>query len=178
MHTAKKTAKHWYVIYTRSRTEKRVQSELEIKGIECFLPLQKKQRQWKDRKKWIETPLLPGYCFVNVDRIDYDRVLQTNNVVCYITFEGKAAVVRDDQIESLRVLLDQNDFEIDITPETFELGKKVEIIQGPLIGLKGELCEVRGKNKFLLRIEQIDKSILAEVPCECLSTVHEQSILV
>ena len=177
MNFERKGNKHWYAIYTRSRAEKKVQAELDLKGIECFLPLQKKQRQWKDRKKWIEAPLLPGYCFVHVNRKDYDRVLQTNHVVCYISFEGKAAVIRDDQIDGLKAMLKQSEFEVEITHETFKVGKKVEILQGPLMGLKGELCEIRGKNKFLLRIDQIDKSIVVEIPSELLSAIPEQNIL-
>ena len=91
--------KLWHVVYTRSRTEKKVCDELTINNIECFLPLQKKLRQWKDRKKWVEMPLMSGYCFVHVSRKEYDKVLQTNNVVCYITFEGKAAAIPDKQID-------------------------------------------------------------------------------
>ncbi|WP_340112486.1 UpxY family transcription antiterminator [Maribellus mangrovi] len=170
-------SKQWYAVYTRSRAEKKVQSELERKGIECFLPLQKKQRQWKDRKKWIDAPLLPGYCFVYVDRKEYDNVLQTDHVVCYITFEGKAALIREDQIQALKKLLQQNEFNVEITHESFEIGKKVEILEGALMGLKGELSEIRGKNKFLLRIEQIDKSIMVEVPAEILSASPEQNLL-
>jgi len=80
--------KVWYAVYTRSRAEKKVLAELEAKNIECFLPLQKQLRQWKDRKKWVEVPLIPGYCFVHINRIDYDRVLHINNVVSYTIFEN------------------------------------------------------------------------------------------
>ena len=168
--------KNWYAVYTRSRAEKKVLAELEAKGIECFLPLQKKQRQWKDRKKWIDAPLFPGYCFVNINRKDYDRVLQAQNVVCYITFEGKAAVVREEQIDDLKRLLQQNDFEVDITHEIFEFGKKVEIVYGSLVGLKGELVEIRGKSKFLIRIEQLKRFITVEVPAAYLNMVPTQKL--
>ena len=177
MYSKNSELKLWYAIYTRSRAEKKVASELHLQEIECFLPLQKKLRQWKDRKKWVETPLLPGYCFVHVNRKEYDRVLQTDNVVCYITFEGKAAVVRNEQIEGLKTLLKQNEFDVEITRESFETGKKVEIIKGPLVGLRGELYEIRGKHKFMLRIEQIDKSFIIEVPSDYLSAIPESSLL-
>lgn len=169
--------KYWYVVYTRSRAEKKVWKELQIQDIESFLPLQKKLRQWKDRKKWVETPLLSGYCFVHISRADYDRVLQTTNVVCYITFEGKAAIVRDDQITALQTMLRQNDFEVEISPASFEKGKKVEIIEGPLLGMRGELVEIRGKRKFLLRIEQLDKNFVVEIPAEKLSAIPEKDMV-
>ncbi len=169
MSTLNPTGKSWHVIYTRSRAEKKVNAELTAKNIECFLPLQKKLRQWKDRKKWVETPLISGYCFVCISRKEFDKVLQTDNVVCYITFEGKAAVIPERQINSLKQMMHQSDFEVTVSHKNFEPGKKVEIIAGPMIGLRGELVEARGKQKFVLRFEQINQVFTVEVPANNLS---------
>ena len=163
--------KLWHVVYTRSRAEKKVFTELTQKGVECFLPLQKKLRQWKDRKKWVEMPLMTGYCFVCITRKEYDEVLRTDNVVCYITFEGKAAVIPEKQIDALKQLTKQNDFEVTVSKENFEPGKQVEVIEGPLIGLQGELVEVRGKNKFILRLTQIENTFTIEIPASYLTAV-------
>ena len=56
----------WYAIYVNSRAEKKVEADLTCKGIETFLPLKKSLRKWSDRKKWIDMPLIPGYCFVKI----------------------------------------------------------------------------------------------------------------
>ena len=157
------SSKFWYVVYTRSRAEKKVRDELLQKNIECFLPLQKKLRQWKDRKKWVEVPLMSGYCFVKITRKEYDLVLQTNNVVCYISFEGKAAVVPNVQIEYLKQMLCQSDSEITVTREDFEPGQLVEIIAGPMIGLRGEFVKSRGKHRFVLRLIQINTVFTIEI---------------
>ncbi|MEN8117869.1 MAG: UpxY family transcription antiterminator [Bacteroidota bacterium] len=169
--------KKWHVTYTRSRAEKKVHAELAAKGIESFLPLQKKLRQWKDRKKWVEIPLMSGYCFVHITRKEYDMVLQTNHVVCYLTFEGKAAVIPDSQIAYLRTMLKQFDFEVDVSHENFEHGKKVEIIEGPMTGLRGELVEIRGKHRFVLRINQIDTIFTIEVPASYITALPENTQL-
>jgi transcription antitermination factor NusG len=161
--------KSWYVIYTRSRAEKKVLDELTFNNIECFLPLQKKLRQWKDRKKWIEVPLISGYCFVHISRKEYDIVLQSRNVVCYVTFEGKAAVIPDPQIEALRQMIKQSDVEVTVSQENFKPVKKVEVIQGPMVGLRGELVEARGKNKFILRLTQINNIFTVEIPASQIS---------
>ena len=168
--------KKWHVIYTRSRAEKKVLIELQLKNIECFLPLQRKLRQWKDRKKWVETPLISGYCFVYINRVDYDKVLQTDNVVCYITFEGKAAIIPDCQINALKQLLQQSDIEVEVSAENFLPGKKVEIISGPMIGIRGELIKMRGKNRFLMRFEQINNVLLIEVKASEISYLPENLI--
>jgi len=163
--------KQWHVIYTRSRSEKKVLEELTFRDIECFLPMQKKLRQWKDRKKWVEMPLMSGYCFVNITRNEYDKVLQTNNVVCYITFEGKAAVIPEKQIDTLKQMLKQYDFEVNVTTENFAPGQKVEVVSGPMIGLRGELVEARGRNKFILRFSEINSAFTVEIPAENLSSL-------
>ncbi|WP_347841408.1 UpxY family transcription antiterminator [uncultured Draconibacterium sp.] len=171
--TDKQAHKQWHVVYTRSRAEKKVLRELHDCKIECFLPMQKQLRQWKDRKKWVEMPLIPGYCFVNISRKEYDQVLQLSNVVQYVRFERKAAIISEQEIEALQTMLHQFDFEVAITMENFEPGKRVEVIEGPMVGLKGELVEMRGKNKFALRLEQIETSFLVEIPAHYLSAVPE-----
>jgi transcription antitermination factor NusG len=166
--------KSWHVIYTRSRAEKKVHEELLKNNIESFLPLQRRLRQWKDRKKWVDMPLMTGYCFVNISKKEYETVLKTNNVVCYVTFEGKAAVIPDNQINALKKMLTQYDFEVSVTNENFKPGKKVEVLTGPLIGLQGELVKARGKNKFILRIVQIHSSFMVEVPANHLTLLPEE----
>lgn len=163
------TTKQWYVIYTRSRAEKKVEAELLAKGIDCFLPMQKKLRQWKDRKKWVEMPLISGYCFVHICRKEYDSVLQSPNVVCYVTFERKAAVIPEQQITFLKQMLKQYDFDVSISSDNFKPGKKVEILEGALIGMRGELIENRGKHKFALLIREMETSFIVEVPAHMLS---------
>ncbi len=170
----KNQQKNWYVIYTRSRAEKKVRDELIFNNIECFLPLQKKLRQWKDRKKWVEMPLMSGYCFVYISNKEYDKVLQTNNVVCYVTFEGKAAVIPNQQIDFVKQMIKQSDFEISVSQESFKPGKKVEIIEGPLVGLLGELIETRGKNKFIIRLNQMNSTFTIEVPAEQISYISSE----
>ncbi|WP_346857521.1 UpxY family transcription antiterminator [uncultured Draconibacterium sp.] len=168
--------KQWFVIYTRSRAEKKVKEELIAKHIDCFLPMQKQLRQWKDRKKWVETPLISGYCFVHITRKDYDSVLQSPNVVCYVTFEGRAAVIPEQQILFLKQLLKQYDFDVQVSHDNFIQGEKVEIVEGPLVGMRGELIDNRGKNKFLLRIEQLETSFLVEIPAVFLSALPKNSV--
>ena len=161
--------KLWYVVYTRSRAEKKVRDELILNNIECFLPLQKKLRQWKDRKKWVEMPLMSGYCFVHISRKEYSKVLQTNNVVCYVTFEGKAAVIPNQDIDSVKQMMKQSDFEVSVSQDSFKPGKMVEIIEGPMIGLHGELIEARGKNKFIIRLNQINSTFAIEITADQVS---------
>jgi transcription antitermination factor NusG len=159
-----KPAYNWYAIRVKSRSEKKVCSDLAEQNIEAYLPLQRKLRQWSDRKKWVEMPLISGYVFVYISRKEYEEVLKTYNVVCYVRFEGKAAIIREEDINLLKRMLGQVEVELEITIEQFKPGQMVEIIAGPLCGVIGELIEFQGKNKVALRIAPLGYTVLVEAP--------------
>ena len=160
---------NWYAVYVRSRTEKKAQAELQFKKIETFLPLQRKLRQWSDRKKWVEMPLISGYLFVRISRKEYDTVLHSNYVVSYVRFEGTAATIPDNQIDYLKLMLKLDHLDIEITRESFAPGQMVEVIAGPLIGLCGKLVRIKGKNKVSVELQQLGYSALIEILNEDIS---------
>jgi transcription antitermination factor NusG len=153
----------WHAVYVKSRTEKKAQTELQFKDVETFLPLQRKLRQWSDRKKWVEMPLISGYLFVKICRKEYDSVLQSNYVVSYVRFEGVAAVIPDNQIEYLKLMLKQDNLDIEIVRESIAPGQMIDVIAGPLIGLRGKLIRIKGKNKVAVELEQLGYSALVEI---------------
>lgn len=155
--------KNWYAVYVKSRTEKKVALEFEIDSIDFYLPLVKKLKQWSDRKKWVEEPLFRSYIFVHIEELQYYLVLQTQNVVKYISFEGKAVPIRKEQIEAVRYYLNEKDPE-NIENQIWEEGQKVEIISGSMAGLRGELIDVKGKKKVKVEIEVVGKTLLIQIP--------------
>ena len=68
-------SKRWYVAMTRMHHEKKVQERLERMGIESFIPVQQEIHQWSDRRKLVETVLLPMMVFVYVDPKERKEVL-------------------------------------------------------------------------------------------------------
>lgn len=153
----------WYAIYTKPRNEKKIAKELTKKGIENYCPLVKTLRQWSDRKKKVEVPLINSYIFVKVSEKEYYNALNTPGVVKYVTFSGKTAPIRDSQIEAIRIMLDNN-LEYELRTERFKKGQEVEIAYGALSGMKGEIIEFSGKNHLLIRIENIGYSLVVNVP--------------
>jgi transcription antitermination factor NusG len=150
--------RNWLVIYTTPRAEKKVNERLRERGIETYLPLYKTIRQWSDRKKKVELPLFNSYIFVCVSESERIKVLQTDGVVRFLYFLGKPAVVRDKEIEAIRLFLHETEgLKIKV-----EVGQKVEIASGPMEGIYGEVIRI-GKDKLLLRIEELAMSLVAEV---------------
>jgi transcription antitermination factor NusG len=164
----------WYAVYVSSRAEKKVDAELTNKGIASFLPLKRTLRRWSDRKKWVDLPLIPGYCFVRTDYRNYLAVLQTNHVVAFVRFEGKPAIIQDQQIDFLKRMLKQSDYEWEVTQETLVPGQIVEIIAGPFIGLEAELISLKGKKRLGVRIEQINNTIFIDIPLTDVAVKQKQ----
>lgn len=155
--------KVWYAIYTKPRSEKKVYQRLVEQGIEAFLPLQKRLKQWSDRKKWVEEPLFHSYLFVHIASGDYYNVLNTIGVVRYITFNGKAAPIPTRQIEQVREILNQ-DIEIETVTKAIRPGDRVEVKFGLLKGIIGELVEISGHKKLIIRIDHISHQLQVTLP--------------
>ena len=101
--------KTWFAAYVKSRAEKKVALELEALGIEFYLPLTKKLKQWSDRRKWVEEPLFRSYIFVHIDQSEYFTALNANGVVRYVSFGGKAVAIPEVQIKAIQYYLEESD---------------------------------------------------------------------
>jgi transcriptional antiterminator RfaH len=161
---------NWYALYTNPRAEKMVLERLQKKNIEAYLPLQKKLRQWKDRKKWIEEPLIRSYIFVKINEKAYFDVLNTTGIVRFVTFSGKAAVIPEWQITAVKQLLESN-HAFEVTNSSFHKGDHVRVISGLLAGIEGELVSFNDEKIMLIRIEHISHNIIVKVPPEQIKAI-------
>ena len=154
---------NWHAIYVRSRSEKAVFENLIDQGFEAFLPLDRKLRTWSDRKKWVEVPYINSYVFVKVSEKEYYDVLNTFNVLRYISFEGKAAPIPEWQIDAMRKIVESKE-SFHFSSQRFQKGEKINIETGTLAGYTGEVIhDSNGKKKILIRIEQIGYSLVVEM---------------
>jgi len=152
----------WYAAYTKSRSEKKVLKRLTDNGFEAYLPIRRKRHQWSDRLKWVEEPLIRSYIFLHVNESEYYNAINTPGLVCYVTFEGKAAPIPDRQIDILKVLLNEG-AEMEVSNERFAPGEKIIVISGTLVGMQGEMVEYRGRKKVLVRLGTTGTNILVTV---------------
>ena len=160
----------WYVIYTKSRHEKFVESALIKKGIEAFTPKMILRRRWSDRVKLIEQPLFKSYCFVRFSLKNKITVVSQPGVVNVVHFRGQYVPVQQSVIDSLKILI-KNKVRIDPYPY-LNVGDKVEIKDGPLKGVEGYIIEKRNKNTVLVvSIEAIASSIKCVVDIDCVEQV-------
>jgi transcriptional antiterminator RfaH len=153
----------WYAVYTRPRAEKIVFQRLLETGIEAFLPLQKTFRIWSDRRKMVEKPLLSSYVFVRIKGRYFPNVYKINGVVKFVSFEGQPVAIPQNQIDNLKLIIN-SDAKVEVTSEKFEPGDNVEVVNGSLIGLTGELIRIGNSNRVIVRLDKLDQNIILKIP--------------
>jgi transcription antitermination factor NusG len=151
----------WYAIWTRSRHEQVVREQLERKGIEAFLPTVSRWSRWKDRKKKIDWPLFPGYCFARFDPATRLPILQCTGVVSIVSFDGELAPIPDGEIGGIKRLV-ETDLRYDPCPFVRE-GTMVEVSHGPLKGVVGRLVRKGSHARLILAVELIGQAVSVEV---------------
>jgi transcription termination/antitermination protein NusG len=156
-------APSWFAVYTRSRFEKKMLSELTGRSIEVFLPMREVLSRWKDRKKRIWVPLFPGYIFVN--QIDTPanryRILNIPGAVRFVGHDGHADPIPEYQMEAVRRFLEAS---ISVDPYPYiHIGRRVEIIAGPLKGIHGVLVQKKGRFRFVLKVDLIRQAVSIEI---------------
>jgi transcriptional antiterminator RfaH len=142
----------WFVIYTKSRIEKKVAELLQKNGVEVFCPLVKLKKNWSDRKKIVETPLFNSYVFVKLSEKDRNVVFNVPGVIRYVFWLKKPALARDSEIEKLKSVLHET---MDsFTIENYQIGETIKISEGDFKGLDG-VIEKQSKNKLHVILENV-----------------------
>ncbi len=159
----------WYAVYTKPRWEKKVNGLLLQKGIEAYCPLNKIRRKWSDRIKTIEEPLFKSYVFVKVTDEDRTNVRMTNGVVNFVYWNGKPAIIKEKEIQTIKRFLDEYE-NVEVVKMELTAGDRVQVIAGPMMDKEGKVLEVKNKTAKLcidslgyMLIAYIDKSKLITV---------------
>ena len=142
----------WFVLYTKPQFELKVAQSLESMGIQAYCPVFKQIKQYSDRKKKVEKPLLQSYVLVKLDDKDRKQVFSIPGVVCYVFWLGKPAIVRDEEIElmekTLACVYDS------ITVTQLQKGDAFNIPEGPFEGQEGKVVYLV-KNRIQLELPSL-----------------------
>ena len=128
-------------------------------GIEHYLPLQTVKRRWSDRIKQVVVPVVNGYIFAHITDFDFKKVTNIYGALAFVREGGQPVSIPDSQLERLRFMVEHSEEPVEYSQESFEHGETIRICKGPLEGMMGELVEMKGKNKVLIRLERFGCAI-------------------
>ncbi|MGB8065796.1 MAG: UpxY family transcription antiterminator [Candidatus Sulfotelmatobacter sp.] len=151
--------KQWYALLTRARHERAVAHRLQECGISTFLPLITQIHHWSDRKKVVELPLFDCYLFARLgsSRDERLRVARQDGVLSLVGARGEGTAVPDDQIETVRIVLQQ---QLSCSAHPFlKIGQRVRICSGALSGVEGILSSRNGDRSLVVSLDAIQRSL-------------------
>lgn len=165
---------NWYALRSNSRAEKKVAQRLIENGFETYLPLVTTMKMWSDRKKKVQIPLIPSFVFIKTAKDDLFDTLNLQGVAGVLRFLGKPAIIKEHEINNMKILLNEMDQVKLITNDRLKKGEEVEVIQGPFIGLLAEAIEIKGKYRVVVNIASLGTTFSVNIP---MSFVEKRKIL-
>ena len=165
------TKPRWFAVRTRFRDEKVAVKMLTNCGITTYLPIQKLIRRYGKKVRHVELPLINSFVFVKIRSHEYKIVLQTEYVTGILKLGQNILAIPDEQIDLMRRLLGEG-VELTVEPTmAYEKGDWVEVTSGSLLGLRGTLVNIQGKDKMLVELVNsgytlqisIDKALLNKI---------------
>lgn len=161
----------WYALYTKFNSEKKISKILSEMNVENYLPTRTVVKHWCDREKKIDEPLFKSYLFVRVSQIEFFDVLSLSGVHSYVSFGGKAQAIPDLQIEAIKEMVSKCNDDLSLSYEFIKRGVEVEILEGSLTGFCGEVCEIDGEYRIVVRVNALGCSIHTHVTKENLKLI-------
>lgn len=153
---------NWYVVYTKSRCEKKVADFLSKRNVENYCPLNRVYRQWSDRKKMVTEPLFNSYVFIHACEAELNAIKKlTNNIVNIVYWLGKPAIIRNEEIEQIRYFLNEYS-NVTIEKQPVRMNEMVRIIKGPFRNLEGTVAAIKN-NMLVLSLPTLGYKMMAEV---------------
>ena len=121
--------------------------------------------------KTIEEPLFKSYVFVKMDDKDRTEVRMTNGVVNFVFWNGKPAIVKEKEIETIKRFLDE--FEnVEAIKMDFEPEDRIRVIAGPMMDHEGRVLEVKNKMAKVC-IDSLGYMLIAYIDKTKLVTVNK-----
>ena len=131
--------KKWFVVYTRPQQELKVAEQLSAMGITNYCPTITLLKQYSDRKKKVNKPLLSSYVMVELEENQRNKVFSCSGIVRYVFYLGRPAVVPTFEINLMQNHLNGVYNDIEVT--TLSVGDSHTITQGPFSGVSGKVVE-------------------------------------
>ncbi|MFM8597139.1 MAG: UpxY family transcription antiterminator [Flavobacteriales bacterium] len=153
----------WFVVYTKTQAEKKTSERLQRAGYEVYLPLVEELKQWSDRKKKIQRPLIASVVFVRCTAVALNGVYTVQGVSRVLRYLGRPAVVQAQEILNLQILLQQS-----AAPEVQQMqispGVAIEVQRGPFKGIIGTAVQVLNALRVIIEIKHLGVSFSINVP--------------
>ena len=150
---------NWFVAVVKNNTEKAVLERMLKLGYECYVPIQKEIRIWRNGKRAIvDRVVIPSLVFIHCTEAVRREVVSLPFIIRFLTNRAGSspeglnkplAIIPDSQIRTLQFMVGNSDTPVTFTPCIYRQGDKIRVIRGNLKGLEGEVQVVDDRHSEL-----------------------------
>ncbi len=150
---------NWFVAVVKNNTEKAVLERMLKLGYECYVPIQKEIRIWRNGKRAIiDRVVIPSLVFIHCTEAVRRDVVSLPFIIRFLTNRAGSspeglnkplAIIPDSQIRTLQFMVGNSDTPVTFTPCIYRQGDKIRVIRGNLKGLEGEVQVVDDRHSEL-----------------------------
>jgi transcription antitermination factor NusG len=151
----------WFVVWTESRAEKKVESRITAMGMSAWLPTVKERHRWSDRWREVVSPLFPGYLFARATPGEWHRVLRTPGVLTVVKSDGRPAMLANAFVAGLRDAIERTGSLPERIAEAadFRPGDEVIVQEGALEGVRGVVRQRQNRRQLVIWVAEIGRGV-------------------
>lgn len=151
----------WLALQVRVGTELKSARCLDDRGYQQFVPLYPERRRWSDRVKVVAVPLFAGYVFLRFSVKNPNPIVSIPWALRLVGVRNTPMPIEDSEIRSLQIATNAG---MTCGPCAFlKIGQEVEIRHGALAGLKGTVIRVKNKDRLILSVSLLMKSVFVDI---------------
>ena len=100
-----KDEKKWYVIYTKTKLEKKTVETFEKKQIPVYLPECSKIHSLHGKQRVVKVPLLPSLFFAFLTEQQLEKIINIHGVAGILYKLHKPATIKSKEIDAMQIFL-------------------------------------------------------------------------
>ena len=171
----------WYPMRVTYHRELRIKEQLDVLGIDCFVPMHYDLADSSDGPRKTLVPAIHNLIFVHASQEVLTRLKMYQKEFDPMRYMSKTSsdghkellYVPDRQMENfMRVASVQDDSVIFLdVRDSANMGRRVRITAGPFKGVEGVIKRIRKNKYFLIQIDGVAAVAITYIPADCLEPI-------
>jgi len=163
----------WTVIHTKPRQEKKLAEYATREGIIYYLPQIESSHVYNHRKVSFQVPMFPGYIFVRIGELEKHRLSISGGVVNFIR-----VLNQEELLGELRNIYHTRKSKLDMENTLWlDQGLQVEVIKGPLKGVRGVVESHEKIGEVQLQINILRQAVRVKIKPDNLKILGEYTLV-
>jgi len=163
----------WYILSIKPKQDQTVIKNLDILGVQYYLPLYQRKKKTKKIKTDVVVPLFPGYIFCRFEFDEhYQKIRYTRGVKKVLGNKQSLWVISDEKIEDIRKREQDGLVVLKKVEEKFEKGNKIIVDEGDFDGWEGIFVEdIPDEKRAVILLTNVNFTTRLTLPKEYLKSL-------